>query len=219
MGLFDRKWLAPARAGPSTHSTAVTHTAFTRLSSGFRVRDPPDERPRMELSEALVARLHAYREQAQLALGPAARSPEIDSVITRMRALAGEATAGRLAVLPSAELAELDAQIEEAAGNCRNADADSIAHALDAAVAVGKDVGFSAGGASPAGASRIHRLVAALARARALQGNVAAAASAASAITVAEEMSALYRAQNLLEDRVSKLTEALPPSPARRLLN
>ena len=65
----------------------------------------------------------------------------------------------------------------------------------------------------------MQRLMGAIARARAIEGNVAGAESDAEVVSRAEESLVLARAQALLEEGVARFTRAPSRPKARQLLN
>jgi hypothetical protein len=220
MPLYSRKWAFPFPNGepkPNQRNQSLLQTSFTRLSSGFRVRDPIDDRPLMDLSDGLMERLRAYRETLPASPPEGGAAPaDLANVISRMRALAGEAASGTLPAAVNTELAALEAQIKEVVGRD---DADEIGRVLDARVGQAHDTASTTGSASPATGSMVHRLMTAIGRARALAGNIAAATTPAHEMTRAEEQAVLSRAQALLEDGVSRLTSTPAHPRAKQLLN
>ena len=88
----------------------LVRTSFARLSSGFRVTDPSDDRAVMELSDALQARL-----QTRLRSGDTrhanASPPAMASVLARMRTIARGVEGGAPLATANAELSELVAQL------------------------------------------------------------------------------------------------------------
>lgn len=200
----DRREPDSASSSPAEPRLRLVRTTFTRLSSGFRVPEPPGGAPAMGISRSLSARLSggAFRE----APPPAAESPSaIDGVLSRMRALAEVADAGRALAAASYErgqlVAELRAEVEGIERARRSGDA---VEPLQASVAPSLVT--------------MQRLIGSIARARAIEGNLAAARSDLESVSQAEEALVLARAQALLEEGVARFTQGTPVRPKLRVV-
>lgn len=187
----------------------LVRTSFARLSSGFRVTDPSDDRAVMELSDALQARL-----QTRLRSGDTrhanASPPAMASVLARMRTIARGVEGGAPLATANAELSELVAQLRAGLEAAENADERSRDRSSG-------DVGPNR--RTSAALTIMQRLMGAIARARAIEGNVAGAESDAEVVSRAEESLVLARAQALLEEGVARFTRAPSRPKARQLLN
>ena len=187
----------------------LVRTSFARLSSGFRVTDPSDDRAVMELSDALQARL-----QTRLRSGDTrhanASPPAMTSVLARMRTIARGVEGGAPLATANAELSELVAQLRAGLEAAENADERSRDRSSG-------DVGPNR--RTSAALTIMQRLMGAIARARAIEGNVAGAESDAEVVSRAEESLVLARAQALLEEGVARFTRAPSRPKARQLLN
>ena len=187
----------------------LVRTSFARLSSGFRVTDPSDDRAVMELSDALQARL-----QTRLRSGDTrhanANPPAMTSVLARMRTIARGVEGGAPLATANAELSELVAQLRAGLEAAENADERSRDRSSG-------DVGPNR--RTSAALTIMQRLMGAIARARAIEGNVAGAESDAEVVSRAEESLVLDRAQALLEEGVARFTRAPSRPKARQLLN
>ncbi|MBM4375897.1 MAG: hypothetical protein FJ095_12490 [Deltaproteobacteria bacterium] len=177
----------------------LVRSTFTRLSSGFRIPQRSGDREFMEISDALQARL----ANGRLRIVPSEdATPAIGGVIERMRKLAEVADAGHPLTQASAELvglvAELRAEVEHIERVRRGESSFGVAD----------------GSVMSASFSAVQRLVGAIARARALEGNLAAARSDHESLTQAEEALVLARAQALLEEGVARFTRGSPPRAA-----
>lgn len=183
----------------------LVRTSFARLSSGFRVTDPSDDRAVMELSDALQARLRSGDTRHANASPPA-----MASVLARMRTIARGVEGGAPLATANAELSELVAQLRAGLEAAENADERSRDRSSG-------DVGPTR--RTSAALTIMQRLMGAIARARAIEGNVAGAESDAEVVSRAEESLVLARAQALLEEGVARFTRAPSRPKARQLLN
>jgi hypothetical protein len=196
----------------------LVRTSFARLSSGFRVADPRDDRAVMELSDALQERLRSASERSAGERSPSEAGPSlVDAhappsmlgVLARMRTLAEGVEDGLPISSANADLGELVSQLRTS---------------LEALELHSKEPSRGPSDVGPAGdaTATVHmmqRLMSAIARARAIEGNVAGAKSAVSAVSEAEEQLLLARAQALLEEGVARFTRAPFRPRARQLLN
>lgn len=189
----------------------LTRSSFLRLSSGFVVTDPLNDRATMELSDALQARL-AGRAQTTLSEGASVstQASSMSGVIARLRAVAERLETGAPFSAANVELSELIAQLrtglEVAGGKTSLGNRHSLLE-------------FGPNGAARASISSMHRLAGALARARAIEGNLAGAGSDTEALSRAEEQMVLGRAQALLEEGVARFAQVSTRPRARELLN
>jgi hypothetical protein len=228
-------------ATPTAPRLRLVQTSFARLSSGFRVPARTADRDLMAISDALEKRLATRRlrvvpppEEAPQAASsevptlqrapdprapdsPSSDGPSLGSVIARMRRLAvaadgvapGEAADHDLSSL----LVELRREVE--AGRIPASVASTLRTSVGQPGAPLHDVSHS----GAAAASMMQRLMGAIARARALEGNLAAAASDPDVVSRAEEAVLLSRAQGLLEEGVSRFTQAPTRPRLRPILN
>ena len=203
----------PNEGAPPEPPKRLVRTSFARLSSGFCVADPRDDRAVMELSDALQQRLRSASEQspseALPSLVDAHAPPSMLGVLARMRTLAEGVEDGLPISSANADLGELVSQLRT------SLEALEL-HSKEPSRGP-SDVG--PGGDATATVHMMQRLMSAIARARAIEGNVAGAKSAVSAISEAEEQLLLARAQALLEEGVARFTRAPFRPRARQLLN
>jgi hypothetical protein len=184
-----------ARSTGDAPRLCLVRTSFTRLSSGFRIPERRADRELMDISDALQARLANGRLRIVPTEPIAPASTVLGGVIERMRKLAEVADGGHPVTQASYELgglvAELRAEVEHLERVRRGEGSPVTEERAHVRASV----------------SSLQRLVGAIARARALEGNLAAARSDHESISNAEEALVLARAQALLQEGVARFTQ------------